>query len=76
MERSAVVIFESVDIGMSIEQELDASMMTFQCCKVERCAIVAVGYGIDIGISIKEELDALMMTIQCCKVERSAVVVA
>ena len=72
VESTATIHVESVDVGMSIKEELDASMLARQCCKVERCAVVAVGYGIDIGISIKEELDALMTALPCCKVQRSA----
>jgi len=60
MERRLKVAIAQVDIGASIEKDLDALMVAIRRCIVER-RVVVVSTSTDIGLSIKQQLDALMM---------------
>ena len=62
MERSLIGCCEGVDVGMSIKKELDALVLTFQCCEMERQLAVGIT-SMDVGMSIKKELHGLMTAI-------------
>jgi len=60
VKRGIAVSTDSIDVGMSIKKELDASIVAVARRQVQWCIVVVIK-SIDVGMSIKKELDALKL---------------
>ena len=56
------MVSSSIDVGLSIQEELDTCKMAIKRCRSKWCAVGGIN-SIDVGLSIKKELDALKMAI-------------
>jgi len=63
MKRSRPITIWSIDIGVSIKEELDALMMAISRCMMKRSRSITIS-SVDIGTSIEKELDALLVAIR------------
>ena len=57
MERCGVLGSEGVDVGMAVEEELDALAMPFPRCSVESAVLFAIARASEnVGAQVKERL--------------------